>query len=110
VEASQDIPPPTLGVELRDAAGALLGQSERPLGELGWDGAGRVDVRFEIERLPLVEGRFQFNLTLTDPGRGARYHSMEKAAEFSVLPQGDSRGFFLLEGDWSLVEAVSPRS
>jgi ABC-type polysaccharide/polyol phosphate transport system ATPase subunit len=110
VEARQEIPPPTLGVELRDAAGALLGQSERPLGELGWDGAGRVDVRFEVERLPLVEGRFQFNLTLTDPARGARYHSMEKAAEFSVLPQGDSRGFFLLEGDWSLIEAVSPRS
>ena len=35
---------------------------------------------------------------------------MEKAAEFAVLPQGESRGFFLLEGDWSLAESLSPRS
>jgi ABC-type polysaccharide/polyol phosphate transport system ATPase subunit len=110
VEAREDIPPPNLAVELRDAAGTLLGQEGRSLGELGWDGTGSVDVRFEIERLLLVEGRFQFNITLTDPARGQRYHSMEKAAEFSVLPQGESRGFFLLEGDWSLEEAVSPRT
>ena len=104
VEAHEDIPPPHLAVELRDAAGTLLGQSGRSLGDLGWDGAGHVDVRFEIERLLLVEGRFQFNVTLTDPARGRRYHSMEKAAEFGVLPQGESRGFFLLEGEWSLAE------
>ncbi|HEU6443556.1 MAG TPA: hypothetical protein VFL61_00710, partial [Gaiellaceae bacterium] len=58
----------------------------------------------------LVEGRFQFNLALIDHARALRYHSVEKAVEFSVLPQGGSRGFFLLEGDWSLAEAVSPRS
>ena len=67
-------------------------------------------MRFEIERLPLVEGRFQFNLTLTDPAHSRRYHSMEKAAEFGVLPQGESRGVFMLEGDWSLAESLSPRS
>ena len=73
-------------------------------------GSGHAEVRFEIERLPLVEGRFQFNLTLTDAAHSRRYHSMEKAAEFAVLPQGESRGFFMLEGDWSLAESLSPRS
>jgi ABC-type polysaccharide/polyol phosphate transport system ATPase subunit len=107
VATREEISPPVLSVELRDAAGVLLGQSGRALGELGWDGAGQVEVRFEVERLPLVEGRFQFNLTLTDPARSRRYHSVEKAVEFSVLPQGESRGFFLLEGSWSLAETVS---
>jgi len=27
-----------------------------------------------------------------------------------VLPQGESRGFFMLEGAWSLAESLSPRS
>jgi ABC-type polysaccharide/polyol phosphate transport system ATPase subunit len=110
LENRDEIPPPVLTAELRDAAGALLGQSSQELGELGWDGSGDAEVRFQIERLPLVEGRFQFNLTLTDAAHSRRYHSMEKAAEFAVLPQGESRGFFLLEGDWSLAESLSPRS
>jgi ABC-type polysaccharide/polyol phosphate transport system ATPase subunit len=110
VESHEDVPPAALAVELRDAAGALLGESGRALGDLGWDGTGRVEVRFEIERLPLAEGRFQFNLTLMDHTGGRRYHSMEKAVEFTVLPQGESRGFFMLEGDWSLSESLSPRS
>ena len=102
VETVEAIEPPQLAVELRDADGSLLGRAERGLGELGWDGAGHAEVRFEVERLPLVEGRFQFNLALTDRGHTKRYHSVEKAAEFSVIPHGDSRGFFLFEGDWSL--------
>jgi ABC-type polysaccharide/polyol phosphate transport system ATPase subunit len=102
VEAREAIKPPVLGIELRDAAGALLGRADRSLAELGWDGAGGADVRFEVSRLPLVEGRFQFNLALTDAVGARRYHSIEKAAEFTVVPHGDSRGFFLFEGDWSL--------
>ncbi len=90
--------------------GALLGRSDRALGELGWNGASRAEVRFEVGSLPLVEGRFQFNLALSDPAGSQRYHTMEKAAEFAVLPQGDARGFFLFEGDWSLAETVGGRT
>jgi ABC-2 type transport system ATP-binding protein len=110
VETRKAIRPPLLAIELRDLSGALLGRSDRALGEVGWDGEGRAEVRFEVERLPLVEGRFQFNLFLTDPVEGRRYHTMERAAEFAVLPHGDARGFFLFEGDWSLAEPVSPRT
>jgi ABC-type polysaccharide/polyol phosphate transport system ATPase subunit len=106
VETRAPIVPPILGVELRDVSGALLGRSDRALGELGWDGKRHAEVRFDVDRLPLVEGRFQFNLVLTDLSGTLRYHSMEKAAEFAVLPQGDARGFFLFEGDWSLAESV----
>jgi ABC-2 type transport system ATP-binding protein len=107
IEARVAVDPPLLGVELRDHTGALLARSERSLGELGWDGEGRADVRFELEHLPLVDGRYQFNLTLTDEARSRRYHTMEKAAEFAVHPKGEARGFFLFEGEWSLEDAPS---
>jgi ABC-2 type transport system ATP-binding protein len=100
------IDPPRLAIELRDVTGALLSRAERDLGELGWDRDGKdAEVRFDIQRLPLVEGRFQFNVSLTDGTRARRYHSVEKAAEFSVIPQGEAHGFVLFEGDWSLEQA-----
>jgi ABC-2 type transport system ATP-binding protein len=106
VHSRKPIDPPRLAIELRDVSGALLSRAERDLGELGWDREGRdAEVRFDIPRLPLVEGRFQFNVSLTDGVRARRYHSVEKAAEFSVIPQGEAHGFVLFEGDWSLKQA-----
>jgi ABC-2 type transport system ATP-binding protein len=103
VRSREPIDPPRLAIELRDVTGALLSRAERDLGELGWDRVGEdAEVRFDIERLPLVEGRFQFNVALTDGARARRYHSVEKAAEFSVIPQGEAHGFVLFEGTWSL--------
>jgi ABC-2 type transport system ATP-binding protein len=109
VQNREAIDPPWLAIELRDVTGALLSRAERDLGELGWDREGAdADVRFDIQRLPLVEGRFQFNVSLTDGARTRRYHSVEKAAEFSVIPQGEAHGFVLFEGDWSLEQAAPP--
>jgi ABC-2 type transport system ATP-binding protein len=109
VQSRAAIDPPWLAIELRDVTGALLSRAEQDLGELGWDrGEETADVRFDIQRLPLVEGRFQFNVSLSDGARTRRYHSVEKAVEFSVIPQGDAHGFVLFEGDWSLEQATSP--
>jgi ABC-type polysaccharide/polyol phosphate transport system ATPase subunit len=102
VEAVDAIDPPQLLIELRDLSGGLLGRAERNLGELGWDGRGSAEVRFEVEQLPLAEGHFQLNLALTDAEHSMRYHSVEKAVEFTVLPEGEPRGFFLFEGEWAL--------
>ena len=103
VEAGEPIDPPVLTIELRDLQGALLSRVDRDLGTLGWDSAeGEIDVRFEVPRLPLVEGRFQFNVSLRDRETTRRYHSIEKAAEFTVVPGGVARGFLLFEGQWSL--------
>jgi ABC-2 type transport system ATP-binding protein len=108
VQIREPVDAPRLAIELRDVTGALLSRAERDLGELGWDrGGADADVRFDIQRLPLVEGRFQFNVSLTDEARTRRYHSVEKAAEFSVIPQGEAHGFVLFEGDWSLEQAPS---
>jgi hypothetical protein len=106
VQPRETVEPPRLLIELRDASGALLGRAERGLGELGWDGTD-ADIRFEVESLPLVEGRFQLNVALTDASHTRRYHSVEKAAEFTVDPQGESRGFFMFDGEWALEPAES---
>jgi ABC-2 type transport system ATP-binding protein len=107
VQNREAIDPPWLAIELRDVTGGLLSRAERDLGELGWDRDGKdADVRFDIQRLPLVEGRFQFNVSLTDGARTRRYHSVEKAAEFTVIPHGEAHGFVLFEGDWSLEQAA----
>ena len=55
-----------------------------------------------------MEGRFQLNVALTDATHSLRYHSVEKAAEFTVDPQGESRGFFLFEGEWALEREGKP--
>jgi ABC-2 type transport system ATP-binding protein len=108
VQNREAIDPPRLAIELRDVSGGLLSRAERDLGELGWDREGEdANVRFDIQRLPLVEGRFQFNISLTDGARTRRYHSVEKAAEFSVAPQGEAHGFVLFEGDWSLEQPTA---
>jgi ABC-2 type transport system ATP-binding protein len=108
IENRAAIDPPRLAIELRDVSGGLLSRAERDLGELGWDQEGKdAEVRFDIPRLPLVEGRFQFSISLTDGARARRYHSVEKAAEFSVIPQGEAHGFVLFEGDWSLEQETS---
>jgi hypothetical protein len=46
------------------------------------------EARLNIQRLPLVEGCFQFNVSLIDGAPTRRYHSVEKAAESSVAPKG----------------------
>ena len=107
VQTREKIDPPRIAIELRDVTGALLSRAEQDLGELGWHDEGEdADVRFDIQRLPLVEGRFQFNISLADGARTRRYHSMEKAAEFSVIPQGEAHGFVLFEGAWSLEQSA----
>ena len=110
VETREAVEPPNLAVELHDLSGALVARLEQPLGALGWDGKAPTVVRFEAPRLPLVEGRFQLGVTLSDAAHTLRYHVMEKAAEFTVSAQGNARGVVLFEGEWSLAEPVSPRT
>ena len=76
-------PAPRLRYELRDEAGILLAAGLAGLGELGWDGAGDLALRFEVERLPLADGRFHFRLALTDPESGRLLHHLDEAARSS---------------------------
>ncbi len=94
VEPHGTVDSPLLTLEFRDAAGALLATTATELDGLGV-------VRYTLPSLPLVDGRVHLAVDLTGAG-GTRYHRIERAAEFAVAPDGDGRGWFRLDGEWSL--------
>jgi ABC-type polysaccharide/polyol phosphate transport system ATPase subunit len=94
VERHGEVDSPRLSLEFRDAAGALLATAATEL-----DGVGVV--RYALPSLPLVDGRVHLAVDLTS-ANGTRYHRIERAAEFAVAPEGEGRGWFRLDGEWSL--------
>ncbi len=105
LQAEADVAPPRLSLELRDDDGVVLGSASVGTDDLGWDGrAGERELRFEIDRLPLAEGRFHLRCALVDAGGGRLLHSLEDAVQFFVLPTGAERGAVLLAGRWSMQE------
>jgi ABC-2 type transport system ATP-binding protein len=109
VASETKLPPPAIGVELRDANDALLATHVQPTADLGWDGSpGERLFRFELDRLPVVEGRFRFGVELSNPAAGLSYHRLEKAAEFTVVPPTTAtRGWIRLTGKFILDESAS---
>jgi ABC-2 type transport system ATP-binding protein len=104
LESTETCPAPRLSLELHAAGGGLLGATVLELAELGWSASpGSRRVRFELDSLPLTEGRFQLSVALTGPG-GSVYHRLLKAAEFYVYPEGEARGSLRLEGQWTLAD------
>jgi ABC-type polysaccharide/polyol phosphate transport system ATPase subunit len=102
--AESDLPAPVLSLELRDDAGTFLGGSSQPLDEEGWGaGAGERTLAFELDRLPLAEGRFAVGIVVSDESGGRLYHHLDAAAELVVRPEGPgNRGALLLEGRWNV--------
>jgi ABC-type polysaccharide/polyol phosphate transport system ATPase subunit len=99
IASERPLPAPKLAVELRDGAGSLLGAHEESASRLGWDGEpGERQLRFELDRLPVTDGRFQLGVTILDEGGEQQYHRIERAAEFSVTPSEDSRGWLRFGG------------
>jgi ABC-type polysaccharide/polyol phosphate transport system ATPase subunit len=94
VAAERPLPPLRLSLELRDASGLLVAGSGHALEELG-------SVRFDVEQLPLADGRFRVRLGLTDESGERVYHWLDDALDFVVYPGGDDRGVVRLEGRWS---------
>ncbi len=108
VDVAPDCPPPQVALELYLSGGGLVGASVQDLAELGWDGpAGERWLRFEVDSLPLADGRFEVALSLSDPIRGHVYHRRLRAAEFVVYSEGEVRGIVRLDGRWSLAEQTS---
>jgi ABC-type polysaccharide/polyol phosphate transport system ATPase subunit len=108
ISAQEGVPPPRISLELRDSTGPLVGSAARELRELGWDGSsGERQLVFDLPRVPLAEGRFQLVTALTDPESGRVLHHVERAAEFIVVPEDESRGTVRLEGSWRLAGSES---
>jgi ABC-type polysaccharide/polyol phosphate transport system ATPase subunit len=108
VASESAMPSPELAVELRDSSGGLLGSHVQSTAELGWDGApGERQFRFELERLPVIDGRFQFGVALLGADREHTYHRVEKAAELVVNPAPGMRGWVRFSGRFILDETAS---
>jgi lipopolysaccharide transport system ATP-binding protein len=91
-------PAPRLTYELRDESARLLTGGAVDLAELGWEG-GELPLRFDVDSLPLADGRFELTLGLTDADGAHLYHQLSHAASFLVY--GGDTGPLLLEGRWS---------
>jgi lipopolysaccharide transport system ATP-binding protein len=100
--AERAVQPPRLSYELRDETDRLLAGGALDTDSLGWPvGAGELFARFDVDALPLADGRFHFSLSLASPQTGHLYHRLERVAAFAVSPEGGDRGAVLLDGRWS---------
>ena len=105
VEAGAEVAPPRLQLELRDDAGLLVAGDAVETGGLGWGaGAGERLLRYDVESLPLGEGRFHLRLGLLDPASGRLLHWLDDALVFVVVPGGEERGVVSLGGSWAMEE------
>jgi hypothetical protein len=102
--AESHVPAPMVSLELRDDAGTFLGGTAELVDEAGWGvGPGERTLVFELDRLPLAEGRFALGIVVSAASRGRLYHHLDAAAELVVRPEGpENRGALLLEGRWSV--------
>jgi len=105
IAAESPLPPPRLTYELRSDSGLLLAAGVQDAGELGWEEvSGERMLRFDVERLPLTDGRFQLRFGLSDSTGRHLYHWLDDAYRFLVYPDGRERGLLRLEGSWRTEE------
>jgi len=110
IVARAPIEPPRLQLELRDDAGLLVASDAVDTARLGWrDGALGGALRYDIESLPLSDGRFHLRLGLSDVTGERPLHWLDDALTFVVYPEGDEGGIVRLEGSWALEEKSEAR-
>ena len=108
IEAENGIAPPHLQLELRDEAGLLVASDVLDTAEVGWAGGAR-ELRYDVARLPLSDGRFHLRLGLAQADGGRLLHWLDDALTFVVYPAGDERGVVRLEGSWAAEENTESR-
>ncbi len=105
VTASEAVPAPAVTIELRDEAGLLLAAVRQDTSALGWNEApGERVLRFDVDRLPLADGRFRLRFELGDHAGRRLYHWLDDAVRFVVYAGEAARGPVLLSGRWSMDE------
>ncbi len=110
VVAHEPVASPRVQLELRDDAGMLVASENVDTATLGWDGgAGEHALRFDVERLPLADGRFHLRLGLADATGERLLHWLDDALVFLVYPDGEGRGVVRLEGSWTAEEKRESR-
>jgi ABC-type polysaccharide/polyol phosphate transport system ATPase subunit len=105
IEAERDLAAPRLSYEVRDEAGLLLAGGVQDTAGLGWDGG--CALRFDVDELPLADGRFHLRLGLADESGEHLYHQLDDALAFVVYPAGEGRGLVRLDGRWTQDETMN---
>jgi ABC-type polysaccharide/polyol phosphate transport system ATPase subunit len=102
IVAHRPLAPPRVSVELRDESGLLVAGGGHSTSELGWDrDTTALTARYDVDQLPLADGRFHVRLGLADETGENLFHWLDDALTFVVYPAGDERGVVRLEGRWS---------
>ena len=104
VVAEKPIAAPQLQFELREWGGALIAGGTQGTGELGWDGRREQVFRFEVDELPLAEGRFKLRFGLGSSDGTHLYHWLDDALRLYVIPQEREGGLVRLVGRWTREE------
>jgi ABC-type polysaccharide/polyol phosphate transport system ATPase subunit len=108
LDVASALPPPRLSFELRDDAGMVLAAGTQDTTELGWDeAAGRRSVRFDVERIPLADGRFHLRFEVSDTSGRHLYHWLDDVLRFIVYPSDGGVGLVKIDGRWSMDEATA---
>jgi ABC-type polysaccharide/polyol phosphate transport system ATPase subunit len=108
IAAERALEPPRLRYEVRGESGLLLASGVQHTDELGWSGRpGELRLRFDVEQLPLGDGRFHLRLGLSDPVDGRLLHQLDEAVSFMVYSDDDERGLVRLDGRWSKEETAA---
>ena len=107
IEATNGVAPPQLQLELRDEAGLLVASDVLDTAAVGWAEGAR-ELRYDVARLPLSDGRFHLRLGLADAGGQRLLHWLDDALSFLVYPAGEERGVVRLEGSWAVDENSTP--
>src|SRR5207244_40575 len=85
--ALEALPPPRVAFELRSAEGDLLAAGEQETASLGWErGPGEQELRLDLERLPVADGRFRLRFGLLAGSSDHHYHWLDDAVELTVYP------------------------
>jgi ABC-type polysaccharide/polyol phosphate transport system ATPase subunit len=108
VVSDSSVPPPQLQFELREWGGALIAGGSHDTSSLGWDGAGEQLFRFDVDELPLAEGRFKLRFGLVSADGVHLYHWLDDALRLYVIPQERDAGLVRLEGRWTREEIGAP--
>jgi ABC-type polysaccharide/polyol phosphate transport system ATPase subunit len=107
VASDTSVAAPLVSLELRDDDGVVLAGLSQSMAELGWRSGGERTLRFDIDRLPLADGRFHLRGALVEADGGRLLHTLDDAASFFVFPAGGETGSVLLTGRWSMEEIPS---
>ena len=108
VASERSVPPPHLQFELREWGGALIAGGSHDTSALGWDGAGEQVFRFDVDELPLAEGRFKLRFGLVSADGVHLYHWLDDALRLYVIPQERDAGLVRLDGRWTREEIGAP--